>query len=293
MIPGIFAAQAASAGGGTELWTPDALSPVLYLDSREGVGAVALKPGGGRVQSWTDQGTSGASFSSENSSPDVGPKPGLVNGLRSVFFDSSDSPDALGGNTAARGLLNNSSEYTLAVVALVKEPDANIGALAYWSMSSAGVLQDGTRLRVDQRADGQIYAAVRNTDGQGAAELYSGGSHLNSPLVTVITMNRGGDAYKMRMGGLEVDADSLGSTSTGSRSHSAIARLGRWGTSTNIGWANAHLLSVVLLDKIPSNENIEKLEGWAAWAFQGNGSDADFVGTLRADHPYKDAPPYV
>lgn len=290
MIPLGMLGAATPRGSVVGPWTPVQLSPELYLDSRVEAGGLTLKSGDARVLSWADLGSSGAVFTSPDASTGVGPKPRTINGLRAVFFDAADNPDQLEGDAVARALINSGDEFTLLVVGRTAAPGAYSHPLVYWSTQNGGATVNRTRLRLTHTTSGQLSLSIRDTDAGGGGAVSSITTFNNAPFIALCPMDRAGDDYRLRVNGAEEDQESPGFTAS-SRSTAQVARLGRWGNSTSTDWATVDLLAVVLCKGNLSLSDWQKLEGWAAWAFQGDASDADFVALLPVGHPYKAAPP--
>lgn len=288
MIPGIVAG--AGLGGDPLPWEPSMLNPELYLDSRVAAAGITMKGDGVRVLSWADLGSSGATYSTPNTANGVGPKVRTLNGLRAVFFDASDSLDSLDGGTIARDLLNSANAVTLVVIGR-GSTQAGDQSFVYWSINTSAN-GDGVRnwLRM-LTSSNRLQFLARKSDAGSSITLASTSTGGTTPFVAVSRQNYTGDNHILRVNGTQEASTTFGNTTALSGSRSQYARLGRRGQSSNQNWLTADVFAVMLIKSAVSDADLERIEGWAAWTFTGDGSDFDLVAALPGGHPYKSAPP--
>ena len=262
----VAAAMAAVAlagpAGAAPIWTPAEISTALWLDASD---AGTVTETGGAVSQWDDKSGNG-----RNATAGAGFQPDYVpagqNGLNVIRLDGSSQYLNLG--TGLDWMAADADHVTFVV--LKNDNYANIYGAANGSAGDASLhigFRNDTSYRMN-RWGNDWYAPITANYNAGAFNLLEFG------------WDEGGEKFVYANAKLEGTSGSNVASAL-----SAMAGGGRIGNVVGQGLLAADLCEFVILDTAaPSQDTVDKLEGYLAWKW---GLEAN----LPADHPYKDAAP--
>lgn len=253
-----------------ELWTPADMVGVTGLEWFDSTKDVSLGAQDGAeypVVSWLTQRPAGGTRTAATSfRDDFRPFIRTVNGKQSVYFNENTRQLSLSTAGIPGGAGN---KFWFIATKNLETRNGDYYPFGYGASGGTGVTW---KMRQGQRPYSDIGGTGLNV---GAAVIATTG-------ISIIT-----EAYR-QTGTLTrswYNGQAEPSTLVATRNSSANnARLGHWPQYGN--GANQHLLRLGWCYGEPTDDDILRLQGWLSWDTGDNGA------SLRADHPYKNAPPY-
>jgi len=253
----------ASSASAAPLWTPAEITTALWLDAGD---ADTVTETSGAVSQWDDKSGNG-----RNATAGAGIEPDYVlaeqNGLNVVRLNGTSQYLNLG--TGLDWMAADADH--VAFVVLKNDNFANIYGAANGSAGDAslhvGFHQDKTHYRLNRWS---------NDWGPGITANYNPGAYN----LLEFGWDEGGEKFVYANAKLEGTSGSH--TASGL---SAMAGGGRIGNVVGQGLLDADLCEIVMLDTAaPTQDTVEKMEGYLAWKW-------GLQSSLPSDHAYKDAAP--
>ena len=289
MILGVVAAQRLLATPAVALWTPLSMAavPQIYLDVEDST----LADVSGSCSAISNLGAMGAN--GDFAQPTAGLRPSILdaelNGKRVLSFDGIN--DVLQGASAAQKDLFRNSGAGWGFVVYKKRTASTSGSTGR-QLFFCSTASSGTRLGALAHSS---TSAQQNKPQLGARRLDA------DSFVTMTAANPVSGSYSMhlfrvdytsRLGDIHVDGAVSVSNATfvsaGSTSDTAAATAIFLGASTAGGGAPTDMdfAALVMSKENPSQDDIDKLFGWAAHKY-------GLTASLPGGHPYKSSPPTV
>jgi len=270
--PGLLADVA---GGGPALWTPTQLGAALalWLDASD---AATVVLNGTDVAQWNDKSGNSRDFSQAVAGDQPAYSLASINGLNTLSFDGIS--DAI-GRVAETWAYN----YPINVFAIFKATAFTAGYNGLFGFyTSAGATTAGFGAFIKSDGKSAVYATDTtngqpNYDGTGALTYLINTGYIFGATIGDNDFTSFGDGFPDGSAtGTWTLRSNLGS---GDVNVGSDPRFSRW-TEWQIGEA------VISTGGAISVADRQKMEGYLAWKW-------GLEGSLPANHPYKNAPPYV
>lgn len=274
MIPGFFAAGATA---GEVLWTPANLAtqPRVWMDWDSAVTNVS-----GAASAWSNsKGSLGSEFNQANASRMPSILPAEIAGKRALRFDSQFLESS--------GMLSMMTNVSAAwLFCVYKKRGLGVGNNTLFAVKTGS---GGGRFNstVGDASSTRPTMNIRRLDADSSAALSSADGLVGNWMLRFDQMNYASGAADIFLNGVNT-ASSASLTTSGNTTNTASstpAIIGAFTASITSNPADMDLaLLIVGAGSLPSTDERQKLEGWAAWQL---GLEAN----LPAAHPYKSSPP--
>lgn len=262
---------------GSAPWTPEYLTkaPEIWLDDESDMQVIAEA-----VAEWANKGTAGGVFSQSSAGARPFALDDSVVGRRVVTFDGTDDVLVASSGPIRDVFRNTGAGWAFAVYA---RTERRIGYHQVFEVSTAGSV---TRFGVGV-LDDESYVAARRLDSSGAQLLID---EIEQP----------DKDFHFQYGHIlwssaeaRVQTDGKAATTTGGfltagvTQNTASSRMVLGCSAGLVAFAPVKIAAVIGgSGSLPSESEIQKLEGWAAHRY-------GLTGNLPESHPYKGAPPLL
>lgn len=262
------------------LWTPSNLpaAPSIWVDDNSALTVVS-----GAASAWSNsRGSAGGSFNNGTAADRPTVSFGALNNRRVLVFDGS-SDSLIGSGGAINSVMRNTGQgWTFAVAKQNVATGANKQIFQYATPTGT------TRFGVDAgTGSGAWLIGARRTDAMGAATLTDASTHNDTSWhIGYFHVNwSAATARIVTDGGTPTDSGSFLTAGLTSNTDSLRVVIGANAALT--AWGNVSIAAVLgSSGSLPSDDDRQRLEGWAAWRY-------GLVGNLPIGHPYKAAPPLL
>lgn len=256
------------------MWTPMDLShdPKIWLDERG-----LEQSNAGPLQQWKNFGSIGAGFVQNASVSMPSLRMSDLNGRKTVRFDGVNDYMALTSTSAADLFRNTGAGWDFCVTnrthnGLLFDSRTPSGAARYLSLTAS----DGQQSIATRRLDSDATVAARVPEDAGRWVIRSG------------FMSWASGHLKIRQDGQEVYSAIHGSAglTANTAGHGGLVSIGNRAFALVAGeyWGGDLAVMIVGSGTLPSPNEIERLEGWAAHRY-------GITDQLPTSHPYKLTPP--